>query len=79
MVGSRWVYKIKHATNVSVEKLKVCFVDRGLSCKEGIDYDDTFTLVARYSSIREIISIVAQMGYRISLDEHEYDLPQWRG
>ena len=39
IVTSKWLYKIKHATYGSMEKYKVHFVARGLSQKEGIDYD----------------------------------------
>ena len=31
MVGSRWIYKVKQATNGSVEKYKAIFVARGFS------------------------------------------------
>ena len=57
MVGSRWIYKVKKDTDGSVEKYKARFVARGFSQIEGIDYDETFAPVARYSSIRLIISL----------------------
>ena len=38
---------------------------RGFSQKEGIEYDETFTPVARYSSIRAIISLVSVMGWKL--------------
>ena len=56
--GKKYVYG-------SVEKYKARFVAWGFSKIEGIDYDDTFTLVARYSSIRSIFSLSAQMGWNI--------------
>lgn len=70
VVGLRLLYKIKHATDSSVEKFKVRFVAKGFSQKEGVNYDETLAPVARYSSIRAIISIAAQMGSRI----HQMDL-----
>ena len=42
VVSSKWIYKIKHATNGSIEKYKERFVARGFSQKEGIDYEETF-------------------------------------
>jgi hypothetical protein len=65
VVTSKWVYKIKHAANESVDKYKERFVARGFSQNEGEDYDETFSPVARYTSIRAIISLAASMGWNI--------------
>ena len=46
VVTSKWLYKIKHGSDGSVEKFKARFIARGFSQKEGIDYDDIFALVA---------------------------------
>eukprot|EP00253_Pinus_taeda_P021357 PITA_21357 len=70
VVTSKWLYKIKHATNGSIEKFKARFVARGFSQVEGVDYEETFALVARYTSIRSIISIAAEMGWKI----HQMDV-----
>jgi hypothetical protein len=59
MVGSRWIYKVKQATDGSVDKYKARFLARGFSHIEGIDYDEAFALVTRYSSIRSILSLSA--------------------
>jgi hypothetical protein len=48
VVTSKWIYKIKHAADGSLEKYKARFVARGFSQKEGIDYDEIFAPVARY-------------------------------
>jgi hypothetical protein len=57
VVGSRWIYKVKQVVDGSVEKYKARFVAGGFSQIEGIDYEDTFTPVARYSSIRSILAL----------------------
>jgi len=62
VVGSRWIYKIKHAVDGSVDKFKACFVAKGFSQKEGIDFSETFAPVVRYSSIKVVISIAAELG-----------------
>jgi hypothetical protein len=51
VVSSKWIYKIKHATDGSVEMFKARFVARGFTHKEGIYYEETFSPIARYSSI----------------------------
>ena len=40
VVTTKWLYKIKHGSDGSVEKFKARFVARGFSQKEGVDYDD---------------------------------------
>jgi hypothetical protein len=70
VVDSRWIYKVKQAADGSVEKYKARFVARGFSTIEGIDYGDTFAPVTRYSSIRSILALSVQMGWRI----HQMDV-----
>eukprot|EP00253_Pinus_taeda_P020435 PITA_20435 len=65
VVGSRWIYKIKYVANGSIEKYKARFMAEWYAQKEGINYEETFTQVARYTSIRSVISLVAQMGWEI--------------
>lgn len=65
VVGSCWVYKVKHGADGSVEKYKAKFVTKGFSQVEGIDYDETFSPVARHSSIKTILALAAQMGQKI--------------
>ena len=70
VVTSRWLYKVKKAADGNVDKYKARFVARGFSQVEGVDYDETFAPVAIFSSIRAVISIVAEMGWRI----HQMDV-----
>jgi hypothetical protein len=65
VVSSKWIYKIKHAADGSVEKFKARFVARGFSQKEGIDYEDTFAPVARYTSIRVVIALASVLGWKL--------------
>ena len=57
VVTSKWIYKIKHTADGSIEKHRARFMARGFSQKEGIDYEETFTSVARYTSIRSVLSL----------------------
>eukprot|EP00253_Pinus_taeda_P025105 PITA_25105 len=47
VVGLRWIFKVKHATNESIEKYRARFVAKGFSQVERIDYEETFAIVAR--------------------------------
>lgn len=67
---SKWVYKIKHAADASIDKYKAIFVARGFSQQEGIDYDETFPPTTRYTTIISHISIASSMGWNI----HQMDV-----
>ena len=64
-VSSRYIYKIKYVAEDSVEKYKGRFVAKGYAQKKGIDYQETFAPVSRYTSIWSVISLAAQMGWKI--------------
>jgi hypothetical protein len=51
VVTSKWIYKIKHDADRSIEKYKARFVARGFSQIERVDYAENFAPVARYTSI----------------------------
>ena len=70
VVTSKWIYKIKHAADGSIKKYKARFVARGFSQKEGIDYEETFAPVARYTSIRVIMALAAKLGWKL----HQMDV-----
>jgi hypothetical protein len=63
VVSSKWLYKIKHVADGSIEKFKAIFLARGFSQREGVDYEETFAPVARYTSIKAIMSLVSLMGW----------------
>ena len=70
VVTSKWIFKIKHATDGSIEKYKARFMAHGFSQKEGIDYEETFSPVARYTSIRSVLALAAVMKWKI----HQMDV-----
>ena len=70
VVTSKWIYKIKHTADGSIEKYKARFMARGFSQKEGIDYEETFAPVARYTSIKSVLALVAVMKWKI----HQMDV-----
>jgi hypothetical protein len=65
VVSSRWLYKIKDVVDGNIEKFKAMFVAKGFSQKEGVEYEETFSTVARYASIRVVIYIASIMRWRI--------------
>lgn len=70
IVSFKWIYKIKHALDGSIEEFKAMFVARGFIQKEGIDYDKTFAPMARYTSIPTVISLASIFGWKL----HQMDV-----
>lgn len=65
VIGVKWVFRIKLNPNVSINKLKVRLVVKGYSQEYGVDFIDTFAPVARYDTIRLLIALAAQNGWKI--------------
>lgn len=61
IVGLRWIFKVKKETDGIIGKYKAIFVAMGYYQVDGIDYEETFSLVALYSSIRSILGRAMQM------------------
>ena len=70
VVNSEWIYNIKHTVDGSIEKYKARFIAQGFSQKEGIDYEETFAFVARYTSIRSILALDVVMKWKV----HQMDV-----
>jgi hypothetical protein len=70
VVSFKWIFKIKHVVDGSIEKYKARFVARGFSQKEGIYCEETFTPVAIYTSIKTTIALTTKMKWKL----HEMDV-----
>ena len=59
-IGVKWVYKTKLNEKGELEKHKARLVSNRYAQKYGVDYDETFSSVARMDTIRAILSIATQ-------------------
>jgi hypothetical protein len=61
----KWVFKLKRDEAGAIVKHKARLVARGFVQREGIDFDDAFALVARMESVRLLLALAAQEGWRV--------------
>ncbi|GJZ01526.1 zinc finger, CCHC-type containing protein [Tanacetum coccineum] len=58
-LGCKWIFKRKLKVDGTIEKFKARLVTQGFRQKSGINYFDTYALVARISTIRLLIVIAS--------------------
>jgi hypothetical protein len=61
----KWVFKLKRDEVGAIIKQKARLVARGFLQREGIDFDDAFAPVARMESVRLLLALAAQEGWRV--------------
>ena len=59
VVSCKWIYKIKTHSDGSIERYKAHLVAKSFTHEYEIDYEETFTPVARISSVHALLAIAA--------------------
>ena len=68
VVGCKWIYKIKTRFDGSIERYKARLIAKGFTQDYGIDYEETFTPVARISSICALLAVATTSKWDIFSD-----------
>jgi hypothetical protein len=63
LIDCKWVYKVKHKADGSIDRYKAHLVAKGYKQQYGIDYDDTFSPMVKFATIRLVLSIVVSQGW----------------
>jgi hypothetical protein len=64
-IGTKWVWKNKEGENGEAVRNKSRLVAQGYSQKEGIDYEETFSPVARLEAIRILLAFSVAKGFKL--------------
>jgi hypothetical protein len=65
IIDSKWVYKIKGRADGSLDRYKARLVAKGFNQCYGIDYGDTFSHVAKSTTIRIVLSLAVSKGWHL--------------
>ena len=65
MIGTKWIFKNKTDEHGNITKNNARLVAQGYTEAEGVDFDETFALVARLESIRLLLAIACNMGFKL--------------
>ena len=70
VLDNKWVFKIKHNSDGSIQRYKARSVARGFSQQPDVDFTETYSPVTRLISVRAMLSIANQLDMGI----HQMDV-----
>lgn len=69
-IGCKWVYKAKQNEKGEIITYKARLVAKGYTQKEGIDFNETFAPVIKFTTIRTMLAVTTLKNYKV----HQMDI-----
>ena len=63
VLGTKWIWKTKLNSDGTLDKLKARYVAKGFNQVAGVDFQETFSPVIRYSTVRLVLSLATMNGW----------------
>lgn len=78
IIGVKWVFKTNLNLDGSVQKNKARLIAKGYAQKPGVDYNETFSPVARLDTIQTLVALAAHKSWKLYQLDAQVCFSEWR-
>jgi hypothetical protein len=65
VVTGKWLLRHKLTSNGSLDRYKARWVLRGFTQRPGVDYDETFSPIVKFATVRAVLSLSLSQNWAI--------------